>query len=156
MILPAPSPFPLMQTAGTYSAHRCSSSAPLTVLGPYLQTSESFQNNFSNVFGTNKLFSDMSVQHHLLLIARVFFVLSPKETCLSLSAGMPLVSLSPWQGLLHQDMGPMLVRLHAPNAQNAMLLHTSLNHSITQCLSFLHWSTEMILVSFQKYFVVFG
>lgn len=128
MFLPAPSLFSLMQTAGTYPEHHYSSSAPLTILETHLHTSKHSKNNFSNVFGTNKLFSDMLVQHHLLLIARVFFVLSPKEACLSISAGMPLVSLSPWQGLLHQAMGSMLVRLHAPNAQNAMGPHASLNH----------------------------
>lgn len=95
MFLPNLSPSSLMQTAGTSPAYRYSSSAPDTILRPYLHTNEPFQNNFSNVFGTNRLFSDMPVQQHLLLIARVFFILNPKETCLSLSAGTPLTSSAP-------------------------------------------------------------
>ena len=53
------SPSSLMQTAGTSPVYRYSSSAPDTILRPYLHTNEPFQNNFSNVFGTNRLFSDI-------------------------------------------------------------------------------------------------
>lgn len=99
MFLPNLSPSSLMQTSGTSPVYCYSSSAPDTILRPYLHTNEPFQNNFSNVFGTNRLFSDMPVQQHLLLIARAFFVLNPEETCLSLSAGMPLTSSGPCPSL---------------------------------------------------------
>lgn len=72
MFLPNLSPSCLMQTAGTSPAHCYSSSAPDTILGSCLHTNEPFQKSFSDVFGTNRLFSDMLVQHHLLLIARVY------------------------------------------------------------------------------------
>jgi len=99
MFLPNPLPSSLMQTAGMSPAYHYSSSTPDTILRPHLHTSELFQNNFSNVFGTNGLFSDMPVQQHLLLTATVFFVLSPEETCLSISAGMPLTSSAPGPSL---------------------------------------------------------
>lgn len=86
MFLPNLPPSSLMQAAGT-SPH-----IPDTILKSYLHTYEPFQDNFSNVFGTNILFSDMPVQQHLLFTARMFFVLNPEETCLSHSSGMLLTS----------------------------------------------------------------
>lgn len=79
MFLPNLPPFCLMQTAGTSPACCYSSSSPDTILGPCLHTNEPFQNSFSDTFGTNRLFSDMSVQHHLLLIARVYLYSAPRK-----------------------------------------------------------------------------
>lgn len=118
-----------MQAAGT-SPH-----IPDTILRLYLHTNEQFQNNFSNVFGTNRLFSDMPVQQHLLLAARMFFVLNPEETCLSLSSGMLLTSSAPSPPVqavkkCWRLRGTMLGRVHAPNAHFATGLQVALDPSL--------------------------
>lgn len=56
MFLPNLSPSPLMQISGTSPAYRYSSSAPDTILRPYRHTNKLFQNNFSNIFGTQQTF----------------------------------------------------------------------------------------------------
>lgn len=155
-----------MQTDGTSPAYRYSYSAPDTILGLYLHTSEPFQNNLSDVFGTNRPFCDMPVQQHLLFIARVFYVLSPKETCLSLSAGMPLTSSAPCP-LSEQEWGTGVccMRLWGPCWHEYMHLMLKLplvfrwpwiHHFIAWGLHFPQRNMQITLVSFQKDFEAFS
>lgn len=139
MFLPNLSLSSLMQTAGTSPAYRYSSSAPDTILRPYLHTNEPFQNNFSNLFGTNRLFSDMPVQQHLLLIARVFFYTQPQGNlplplCRNASdklSSLPASEQGRSAGVCHVRLwGLILGRVCAPNAPVAAGLQVALNPSL--------------------------
>lgn len=95
MFLPNLPPYSPRQKTGTPPSFHYSSSTPDTILRMFVYANEPFQNKFSNVSDRNRLFPDMPMQQHLLLIARVLSVLISKASCLSLSAGTPLTSSAP-------------------------------------------------------------
>lgn len=136
MFLPNLSPYSPVQKTGTSPSYHYSSSAPDTILRMYVHANEPFQNNFSDVPDRNRLFSDMPVQQHLLLIARVFSVLISKASCLSLSAGAPPTSSAPCPSLpaavfdVRLWWGGILGRVCAPNVQVAVGLQVALNPSL--------------------------
>lgn len=122
------SPYSPTQKNGRSPLYHFSSSTPETILRMYVYANQPFQNNFSNVSDRNRLFPDMPMQHHLLLVARVFSVLTLKASCLSLSAEAPLTSSALCPSLpagvfymrLWWGSGGILVRVCAPNIQVAL------------------------------------